>query len=122
MALDRLGYDLMQEETISAEKILSELLSDKNIDMKTHVLSPVEFAMFESVIEYVDDLLIFSQKNGLKRTTKLLKTMSKKLKMFLVSWNRLSRTEITNTLAGRIHEEQANRTLTQRLLGISGEK
>ena len=40
MALDRAFGDFLGEEGVGAGKILSDLLNDKNIDTKTHIVSP----------------------------------------------------------------------------------
>ena len=119
MALDRAFGDFLGEEGVGAGKILSDLLNDKNIDTKTHIVSPVTFAILESVVDYLSEVQIFAKKKGLKETSKFLDNFIFKLKKFLVSWQRLSRKEITETLA-RVTEQQTAKSLTSRLLGMSG--
>lgn len=119
MALDNVFTDLMRGEDITTEKILSELLNDKNINLKTHIITPIELSILEGYIEYLEELQIFAKKHGLKKTARFLNTFLKRFKQFMVSWQRLSRKEITETLAG-IREQQTAKSLTSRLLGMGG--
>ena len=120
MAFETVLSELQKEDTIDANKILESLLNPKNIDMKTHIVSPVTFAILESVVNNLESLLTQTGKQKLKLplTKKLLRDMIKQLKMFLVSWNRLSREEVTKTLQSLRQEGMQDRSLYQRLLGM----
>ena len=120
MAFETVLSDLQKEETIDANKILESLLNPKNIDMKTHIISPVTFAILESIVKNLENLLTQTGKQKIKLplTTKLLKDMIKQLKMFMVSWNRLSRDEVTKTLQSLRQEGMQDRSLYQKLLGM----
>lgn len=120
MAFETVLSDLQKEETIDANKILESLLNPKNIDMKTHIMSPVTFAILESVVNNLENLLteVNQQKLKLPITKKVLKDLIEKLKTFLVSWNRLSREEITKTLQSLRQEGMQDRSLYQKLLGM----
>jgi len=120
MAFETELGELMRQDTLDANKILDNLLNPKNIDMKTHIISPITFAILESVIINLENLLtdVNSQKMKLPLAKKLLKDMINKLKFFLVSWNRLSREEITKTLQSQRQEGTTERSFYQRLLGM----
>lgn len=120
MAFETVLSDLQKEETIDANKILESLLNPKNIDMKTHITSPVTFAILESIVKNLENLLTETGKQKIKLplTKALLKDMVIKLKMFLVSWNRLSREEVTKTLQSLRSEGVQDRSLYQKLLGL----
>ena len=121
MAFETELGDLLRQDVVDANKILQNLLNPKNIDMKTHIISPITFAILESVVMNLENLLtdVKSQKIKLPLTTKLLKDMIKKIKLFLVSWNRLSREEITKTLQSQRQEGTTERSFYQRLLGMN---
>jgi len=120
MAFETVLEDLQRQEMVDANKILESLLSPKNIDMKTHIISPVTFAILESIVTNLENLLteIGKQKIKLPLTKKILNDLILKLKLFLVSWNRLSREEITKTLQSLRQEGMQDRSLYQRLLGM----
>lgn len=117
MAFETTLGELMRQDTIDANKILSELLSEKNIDMKTHILTPIEFAILESTVNNLESML-FETKGKLPITTKLLRDIIRQLKKFMVSWQRLSRKEITETLQAAKQQEVAQRSLFGRLTGM----
>lgn len=120
MAFDQVLGDLERETESSANKILESLLDIKNLDMKTHILNPVTFAILESVIVNIEDLLteIGHSKLKLPLTKRMLETVLLQIKKFMVSWNRASRNEITRTLqAIRENEGSGERSFFQKLLG-----
>jgi len=118
MAFESTLERLFRGETIDANKILHELLSEKGLDMKTHISDPITFAILESIINQIEDLL--SETKGLKLpyTKKFLKDMIKQLKKFLVSWNRLSRREVAEILKATKEEGSEARSFFQKLTGM----
>ncbi|MBY8981651.1 MAG: hypothetical protein KGD57_01770 [Candidatus Lokiarchaeota archaeon] len=120
MAFEQVLGDLQKEESADANKILESLLSSKNIDMKTHIINPVTFAILEGIIVTVEDLLteINQQKLKLPLTKKLLKTVLFQIKKFMVSWNRQGRKEITETLQSIRQEGATERSFFQKMTGI----
>jgi len=110
--------ELMKVENIDNAKILQMLIDPKNIDMKTHILDPITFASLEAFIENLEDMLfvIKSSKNKLPKSKKILKLFIKKLKMFLVSWERQSRTEVVETLKSNRVDGTGERSLFQKLI------
>lgn len=120
MAFETVIGDLQREDLIDANKILESLLDPKNIDMKTHIISPVTFAILESVVMSLENLLTEVNSNTkvkLPLTKKLLKDLIYKLKLFLVSWNRQGRIEVTKTLQSIRQEGSGERSFFQKLLG-----
>ena len=120
MAFETVLGDLQREDLIDANKILESLLNPKNIDMKTHIISPVTFAILESVVNNLEKLLteVTAQRQiRLPLTKKLLEDLILKLKLFLVSWNRQSRVEVTKTLQSIRQEGSSERSFFQKLLG-----
>lgn len=120
MAFETSLGELLKEDTIDANKILHELLDYRNIDTKTHIADPITFAMLEAVIVEFDNM-IFTLKGSKYKcpdTEKFLKTFVTQLKKFLVSWDRLGRKEITETLRANREEESGTRSLFQRLAGM----
>lgn len=113
--------DLRKEDTIDANKILQYLLNPENINMKTHIMSPVVFSILEGVIVNIEDLLteVGSTKLKLPKTKAILEEIRDRLKEFLVSWNRESRKEITKTLQSIRQEQNSTRTFAERLLGMN---
>ena len=120
MAFEQVLGDLQKEESADANKILESLLSSKNIDMKTHIINPVTFAILEGIIVTVEDLLteINQQKLKLPLTKKLLKTVLFQIKKFMVSWNRQGRKEITETLQSIRQEGATERSFFQKMTGL----
>ena len=123
MAVETVLADLEKEQTVDNAQILNSLLDPNNIDMKTHIMSPITFAMLEAVINNLQNLLlkIKTQKIKLPITKKLLEDMIRQLKKLLVSWNRLGRIEITKTLQSLRQEGMQERSFYQKLLGIGKE-
>ena len=120
MAVETVLADLEKEQTVDNAQILNSLLNPENIDMKTHIMSPITFAMLEAVVNNLQNLLlkIKTQKIKLPITKKLLEDMIRQLKKLLVSWNRLGRIEITKTLQSLRQEGMQERSFYQKLLGI----
>lgn len=119
MAVETKLEELMREDTLDANKILSELLDPKNIDMKTHIQDPVTFAILESIVNNLEELLSLAEKTKVKLplTKKVLKDIISQLKKLLVSYKRLGRIEVTETLQ-KAKEQETSRSLFDKLAGI----
>lgn len=120
MALDLKLGDLEYDEDTTTNKILESLINDKNIDLKTHIINPVVFATLNTIIYNIENLLTEMTTNKLKlpKTKKFLEDFIFTLKKFMISWNRLSRNEITTTLQSIRNEEQSTRSFAERLMGL----
>lgn len=119
MAMETQISDLMREDTIDQNKILDNLINPENIDMKTDINDPITFAIFESIVRNLEKLLqgLDEGKIQLPITRKLLVTVLDKLKLFLVSWNRKSRSEITETLKANREEGTGAKSFFQKMAG-----
>lgn len=106
--------DLVKEEELTGNKILSDLLNEKGIDLKTHICSPVDFAILNAVVDNLEPLLFTKS----KKKCNLEKDIIIYLKKFLISWNRMSRKEITDTLKATKEQEIGDRSLFQKLAGL----
>lgn len=115
-----LGDLVIDSNTGDSYKILGDLLDEKNIDMKTHIISPVTFSILSSISKNCVKLLSYIKKKKYKfpKFTSLLKDIIHDIKVFMVSWGRKSRDEITDTLKAIAQKVQDSRTITDRLLGI----
>lgn len=124
MAMETQVSELMKEDIMNSNKILSDLLNPKNINMKTEISDPITFALLEAIISQLEDMLngikdnTKKQKLKLSITKKMLKKMIKCLKEFLVSWDRKSRTEITETLKSTREEGSGARSLFQKMADL----
>lgn len=120
MSFEQSLLNLVQNQDIlDNAKILSELQNPKNINMKTHIVSPVEFALLDALISFLKNSIeILKKKRQLKKFVKFLEDFVKALKELLVSWNRQSRKEITETISGQINKQNVSRTAIERLIGV----
>lgn len=121
MALETQLGELFKEDTIDSMKILDSLLSPKNLDMKTDIISPLKFATLEAIVDNIQFLLaeLDKQKLKLPMTEKLLKKLIYKIKLLMVSHVRKSRTEITETLKSIRQEGSTERSFFQKMLGLN---
>ena len=120
MAMETQLDNLLREDSLDANKILSLLLDPDNIDMKTHVCDPITFAVLESIVNQFEDMVTGLEKQKLKLpiTKKMLKDIIVLLKKFLVSWDRQSRIEITETLKAIKEEGTGAKSLFQTIAGL----
>lgn len=124
MAMETQISELMKEDTMNTTKILSDLLNPKHINMKTDITDPITFSLLEAIVNQLEDMLngikdnTKKQKLKLSITKKMLKETIKYLKEFLVSWDRKSRTEITETLKSTREEGSGARSLFQKMADL----
>lgn len=120
MSFEALFPELMRSTgSVDANAILRDLLDDKNIDTKTHILTPVEMAILDAYVDYITDMIVFCKTKGLRRTAKFLSKFLIQFKKYMVSWKRLSRTEVTNTLSA-IQQRETGTSFVSKLLGMGG--
>lgn len=118
MAFEGQISDLMREDTIDSNKILNDLLDPKNIDMKTDIADPITFAILDVLVDLIEDFFSQTKNVKLPKTKKLLKDIVKKIKLFMVSWKRQSRIEITETLKANKEVESGAKSLFQKIAGF----
>jgi hypothetical protein len=111
MAVEETLEGLFSTEEITAEKILNLLIeSGKNLNMKTQTESPLEIALLEAYIIYL-------RGKGLTGTAKMLENFMLRFKEFMVSYKRMSRKEIVDSLIA-LREQKTGSKLTNKLLGM----
>lgn len=89
--------------------IVSSLLDDKNIEMKTEIINPYALDTLMTIAHYL-------KQHNHKEAYELLKYWKDILLKYMVSHNRLSRIEITEILKGYFSEEKKeNVSLTSNL-------
>lgn len=120
MAFEGQISDLMREDNIDANKILSELLDAKNINLKTDIPDPITFAILESIVWELENMLsaINEKKLRLPILKGTLRKIIRLLKEFSVSWERKSRIEITETLKASKEEGTGAQSFFQKLSGF----
>lgn len=113
MALENVFEDMFSTEDLTAEKILNLLIeSDKHLNMKTHILNPLEFSI-------LDIIVIHLRQKKMVKTARMLENFLKADKEYMVSWKRMSRKEIIDALIA-MREQKTGASLTQKLLGMKG--
>lgn len=121
--------ELQKEEETTANKILSEYFSKKNIDLKTEINAPSEFTTLETIAkkENFNNLINFGvEKKGRKRVYKhefkvvpqIIQDWIDFFKINMVSRDRLSRAEVSKILIAMKEQEQQSRGLLSRLTGM----
>jgi allophanate hydrolase subunit 1 len=109
--LESVFGELMASDEITAEKILQYLLtSDKNLALKTHVKDPVSLAIYRAYMQHIKAL-------KLKKSQAVLKEFLLAYLEMMVSYNRMSRTEIISALTSLRTEKS---TLADRMMGREG--
>jgi len=106
--LETVFAELMSADDITAEKILQYLLtSDKHLAMKSHVKDPVALAIYRAYMSHMKSL-------KLKRSQAVMKEFLTAYLEMMVSYNRMSRTEIISALTSLRTEKS---TLAERMMG-----
>lgn len=103
--------ELQAYEGDSVEQILRDLLNDKNIELKTELKNPLMMSKARLLVTWC-------RAEGLTTTADLLEAFIEFYVRDMVSYNRSSRTEITQAIAEIMKRDQG---LKQRLLGGSEE-
>ena len=96
-----------ERETV--EKILTNLLNEINLGMKTDIEVPIEMARLE-ILQY------WSEVEGCIKNAKLLEIFINRYKVDRVSFKRQSREEIIKAVSERVKKE--DRTLGERLAEV----
>lgn len=111
--------ELQREETINADKILSEYFSPKNINLKTEINAPTEFTVLNIIQKNFNDFINFGDgKRNFKRTKKTLKDFLDLFKEYMVSHNRKSRGEVADVLKAMKEQQNQSRGLLDKLTGM----
>lgn len=80
--------ELSKDNRITLQQILNNLLDGKhNLELKTHIFKPKALAGLKSISQYLEV-------NGYKKSSNIIKDFIKQYLEYMVSYKRLSRTEI----------------------------
>jgi hypothetical protein len=113
MALDVFG-DMFQNEEMNNTKILNDLMTTKNINVKTRINEPVIIALFDTCA------MRFRNKK-MKKCANLIEYFSQDWKEVMISYpNGEGRKEITSAIAG-IKEQAKNVSTLEKLMGMRRE-
>jgi len=101
--------DLKEITETSLNDILMRMLEgDDNLDLKTHIISPINLACLKL---YSD----FLKMESLPDSGELISNFINILNRFMVSFDRLSRTEIIKAISSLLDKEQVRLTLSEKL-------
>jgi len=92
--------EIIPTKNISLQKILNNLIEgDENLDLKTHIFKPKQLASLIVIQEYLENI-------GLTNSSDLIKSFMKHFKRLMVSYKRLSRTEIIKAISSILEKER----------------
>ena len=92
--------DIIKTSDITLQQILNNLLDAKhNLELKTQIIKPKQLSILAIIGEYLND-------KGLTQSSKLVKGFLETYLKYMVSYKRLSRTEIIKAISSWIESEQ----------------
>lgn len=92
--------ELMKFNETSYQEILANLLDGKeNLELKTHIVRPKKLSTLVAIGFYLKD-------KGLDNSGSFLVKWIKKYLTFMVSYKRLSRTEVIKALSSAVEQQQ----------------
>lgn len=89
---------LKQQTNMSYEQILSKLLENKDIALKTHLTAPLEISLLQVIAQILKD-------NNFPLSAKVIDNFVQWFMEDMTSYNRGSRIEITQAVAGLRNQE-----------------
>jgi len=114
MELEQFLNELKKSDENELSKLISELINDKNIELKTEIQNPFTMSLLDSLGEYLEQ-------KGLKQSSNLLKTFLFYFRVNMISFNRKSRTEyikaINSLYTAETTEKEREEKLLNKLLG-----
>jgi len=114
MELEQFISELKKNDENEFSKLISELINDKNIELKTEISNPLVMSILDSLGEYLEQ-------KGLKQSSSLLKTFLFWFRVNMISFNRKSRTEyikaISSLYTAEATEKEKEEKLLNKLLG-----
>lgn len=104
------GVDELNEITeTSLNDILMRMLEgDKDLDLKTHIISPINLARLKL---YSDFLKMESLPDSSDLISKFITTLNR----YMVSFDRMSRTEIIKAISSLLDKEQVRLSISEKL-------
>lgn len=102
--------EMKKTSNINAEQILNELLNAENIELKTHILQPLNLTTLKTIA-------VKLRADGFIKSADTIDAFIDYYLRYMVSWNRQSREEIVRSvIALRISNDKAP-TTTDKLIG-----
>ena len=101
--------DLKEISEKSLQDILISLLEgDKDLDLKTHILSPLNLARLKMIS-------FFLKLQDYPDSSNLISEFIKTLNRYMVSFDRLSRTEIIKAVSSLLDKERVSLSISEKL-------
>ena len=98
--MSELLNEIMKFNETSLQEILNSLINyDDNLDLKTHILQPKNLASF-----YI--LGVYLEMKGYEQSAEVIKIFLDKFSRNMVSYKRLSRTEIIKAISSNLEQKQ----------------
>ena len=98
--------ELKQVKDITAQEILSNLLDgSENLDLKTHINKPKQLAGLNVVCNLLEN-------SEFTKSSDIIRSFIEIYLRYMVSYNRMSRTEVIKALSHIIEVEESNRLTT----------
>jgi len=114
MELEQFISELKKSDENELSKLISELINDRNIELKTEISNPLIMSILDSLGDYLEQ-------KGLKQSSNLLKSFLFWFRVNMISFNRKSRTEyikaINSLYSSEITEKEREEKLLNKLLG-----
>ena len=96
--------EIIPTKDISLQKILNNLIDgEKNLDLKTHILKPKQLSGLVVLQSYLKSI-------DLPNSSKLIENFMTTFKRLMVSYKRLSRTEIIKAISSILEKERLTNT------------
>lgn len=93
--------DLQDVKDLSYQEILNNMLDSNNLELKTHINQPKQLAGLNILAQYLDSI-------GLDDSADMLFSFIDIFLTYMVSYKRLSRTEIIKALTSNLAQEREN--------------
>ena len=101
--------DLKQIKDVSLQDILMDLLDgDHDLELKTQIFNPKDVAG-------LNILSTVLKMEGLDKSSKLITVFIKEYLRYMVSYNRQSRTELINAIAGMLDRDTPKLTFSEKM-------
>ena len=93
--LRELFKEIIPKRDITLQQILNNLLDSENIELKTHIHKPLNLAILKLISDYI-------RLSGYKEPSELLDNFILIFLKYMVSYKRLSRTEIIKAITNQL--------------------
>lgn len=97
------------ENIITYQEILNNLITDKDLELKTHIVAPKQLASLKIIADYFKQLELDS-------CSELLQNFIDTLNLYMVSYKRLSRKEIIKAISSQEIENDLDDNKNKKLI------